>query len=137
MSIDARQQAVLLKDAGILDHFGMEFIRAEQGVCEMEATVKPELINAAGLAHGGLLFALADTACAYAVGSLGTRGATINANMTYVHAATAGQHLVGKAEVVNRSRRLVSLRAEVVTGGADSRLLAHGTFVFMLIEQEV
>ncbi len=135
MSIDARQQEVLKKDAGILDHFGMRFIRAEQGVCEMEATVKPELINAAGLAYGGLLFALADIACAYAVGSLGTRGATINANLNYVRAASAGQRIVGRAEVVSRSRRLVSLRAEVVTGDVDSRLLAHGTFSFMLLEQ--
>lgn len=135
MSIDARQQEVLEKDAGILDHFGMRFIRAERGVCEMEAAVKPELINAAGLAHGGLLFALVDTACAYAVGSLGTRGATINANLNYVRAASAGQRIVGRAEVVNSSRRLVSLRAEVVTGDADARLLAHGTFTFMLLER--
>ncbi len=135
MTIDARQQEVLQKDAGILDHFGMRFIRSEQGVCEMEATVKPELINAAGLAYGGLLFSLVDIACAYAVGSLGTRGATINANLNYVRAAAAGQRIVGRAEVVNRSRRLVSLRAEVVTGDADSRLLAHGTFVFMLLDQ--
>jgi len=134
MSIDPRQQEVLQKDAGFLDHFGMQFIRAEAGVCEMEATVKPELINASGLAHGGLLFALADTACAYAVGSLGTRGATINANLNYVRAASAGQRIVGRAEVVNRSRRMVSLRAEVVTGDADSRLLAHGTFAFMLLD---
>ena len=135
MSIDARQQEVLKKDAGILDHFGMRFIRAEQGVCEMEATVMPELINAAGLAYGGLVFALADIACAYAVGSLGTRGATINANLNYVRAASAGQRIVGRAEVVSRSRRLVSLRTEVVTDDADSRLLAHGTFSFMLLEQ--
>ena len=135
MGIDARQQDVLQKDAGFLDHFGMRFIRAEQGVCEMEATVKAELINAAGLAHGGLVFALADTACAYAVGSLGTRGATINANLNYVRAASAGERIVGRAEVVSRSRRLVSLRAEVIAADADSRLLAHGTFVFMLLEQ--
>ena len=132
MSIDARQQDILRNDAGILDHFGMSFVSAEAGQCEIEAIVRPEMINAAGLAYGGLLFSLADLACAYAVGSLGTTGATINGNLNLVGSAAAGEHLFGRATVFNRSRRLASVRVEVVSGREASRLLAHGTFMFML-----
>jgi acyl-CoA thioesterase len=127
-------EAVLGKDRGILEHFGMRFVSLDEGRCELAATVKPELINAAGLAHGGLLFAIADSACAYATGSLGTRGATITSSFSFIRPARAGMALTCVAEVINKGRRLVTLGAKV-TDSAERTLIAHGTFTFMLLSE--
>lgn len=125
-------EEVLGKDRGILEHFGMRFVSLGEGRCELAATVKPELINAAGLAHGGLLFAIADSACAYATGSLGTRGATITSSFSFIRPARAGMNLSCVAKVINEGRRLVTLGAQVSEEGAGT-LIAHGTFTFMLL----
>jgi uncharacterized protein (TIGR00369 family) len=135
MTHEYRISEVLEKDSGILEHFGMRMVSLTEGRCELRAVVKPELVNAAGLAHGGLLFAIADSACAYATGSLGTRGATINASFNFMRPAKAGMELVSTASVIHRGRRLVTLAAEVRDAALASPLLAQGTFTFMLLPE--
>ncbi len=125
-------EEVLDRDRGILEHFGMQVLTLGAGTCELQATVKPELINAAGFAHGGLMFAVADSACAYATGSLGARGATISSGFNFCKAARAGMTIHCVAEVISRSRRLVTLGARL-SDASDQQLLAHGTFTFMLL----
>lgn len=125
---------VLERDRGILEHFGMQLVALTAERCEMQAVVKPELINAAGLAHGGLLYAIADTACAYATGATGTPGATVTSGFNFNRPARAGMRLRCVAEVLTRGRRLVTVSARV-TDHATDQLLAHGTFTFMLLTE--
>jgi acyl-CoA thioesterase len=125
---------VLERDRGILEHFGMQFVSLGEGHCELRAEVKPELINAAGLAHGGLLFAIADSACAYATGSFGTPGATVTAGFNFNRPARAGMTIRCIADVQTRGRRLVTVNARVSDAGTG-QLLAHGTFTFMLLQE--
>jgi uncharacterized protein (TIGR00369 family) len=137
--IHPRVLTALAADSGIVECFGMTVLRAEDGVCEIEAVVPQSLVNAAGFAHGSMAFALLDTACAYALGSLEVRGVTVNANTTYVRGAAAGANMTAKVEVVSRSRRVASLRGEAFIKsdgetGNGLKLAAHGTFVFQLIE---
>ena len=121
----------------------MQVIRASDGECEIGCIVPETLVNAAGFAHGAIAFALMDTACAYSLGTMELRGVTLNGNTTYVKGAEAGSKLLAMATIVSRTRRVVTLRAEVLLAdaGADSRteraageLAAHGTFVFQILQ---
>jgi uncharacterized protein (TIGR00369 family) len=118
-------------DKPLLDLLGIEFASAADGVARLETRVLPALVNAAGFAHGGIAYSLADIACAYALSSTGRRGVTLDAHVTYLKGATAGTHLVAVASLVSQSRRIASLRAEVHAGDV---LIAHGMFTFMLVE---
>lgn len=129
--------AALAADQGIVECFGMSVLRAEDGICEIQAIVPQKLVNAAGFAHGSMAFALLDTACAYALGSLEVQGVTVNANTTYVKGAGAGANMYATVEVVSRSRRVASLRGEAfieddTEASKPLVLAAHGTFVFQL-----
>ncbi len=133
--IHPRVAQALEADQGILQVFGMSVETAHAGVCRLRATVPGALVNAAGFAHGSIAFALLDTACAYALGSLETRGVTVNANTTYVKGAAAGSELEAVVSVASRSRRVATLRGEVFLLDDGERVLAaHGSFVFQLIE---
>lgn len=133
--IHPRIVAVIEADNGILNCFGMTVLKAWEGECEIKAVVPQALINGAGFAHGSVAFSLLDTACAYAIGSLETRGVTINANVSYIKGAVEGSRLLAKVSVVSRTRRVVTLRGEVLLNDdVASRLAAHGSFVFQLIE---
>ena len=132
MSEQLTFEEVLARDAGMFKRLGMRYEWHRDGACRIAATVDAEVVNAAGFAHGALYFALADTASAYAIRSLGVFGVTTDANMHYARGAAAGDDIHVLAEVMSRSRRLASIRAEV-RRTADDVLLTHGTFSFLLL----
>ncbi len=129
MHNDESRARVLQGDQAIMDLFGMRFVRAENGEAEVRCVVPQALINAAGLAHGAVAFALADQSAAYAVGSLGATGVTTATALNYVRAARAGAELSAIALVQAHSRRTASVRVDV-REVADDTLIAHGVFGF-------
>ena len=93
-------------------------------------TVRPELINAAGLLSGAVTYAVVD----YCMGSTLWKAttedegiATVSIAINYVATATEGE-IVCHTTLDRRNRRLATLRSEVTT--ADGRLLctAIGSF---------
>lgn len=120
--------AAPLADQPLLEHFGMTFVEAANGRAVIRAAATEGMVNAQGLVHGGLAFVMADTACAYALRSIGPPGVTHNANMTYLVGAKAGMELEAIAEVVKAGRQIASLTAQVRAG---ERLIAHGMFNFI------
>lgn len=129
-------QDILAADEPILKLYGMSVDRIEQGVCEFSAVVPEGLINARGFAHGSLSFALLDTAAAYALIDQGAGGVTINANLTYVRGAQAGDRLRGSVKVVHAGRSVASAQGKVwVDVDDDWKLAAHGTFSFHVMSR--
>ena len=132
--IDPRVLQALEQDRGIVETFGLTLEKALDGRCEFSCVVPQSLVNAAGFAHGSVVFTLLDTGCAYALSSLGVRGVTLNANTTYIKAAQGGSRLTATASVVSRTRRTATLRGEVyLADGGEQLLAAHGSFVFQLL----
>ena len=128
--IHPRVAQVSQEDAGILQTFNMSVIHAWEGVCQLECTVPPSLVNAAGFGHGAIAYALLDTACAYALGTLELRGVTTHGDINYVAGSQAGSELHAEVQVLSHSKRVATLRGEVYLG--QRQLAAHGSFVFQL-----
>ena len=120
-------------DRGIANLFGHEVVNASDGQCQIRTTVTEQFVNAAGFGHGSLAFTLMDTASAYAVASIESKGVTVNANVTYVKSVAAGDEMIAQSSILTRSKRMVSLRSEVMVA---EDLVAHGTFIFQLLESK-
>ena len=130
-----RVQRVIEEDRGILDTFGMTVVKALDGECVITCKVPPHLVNASGFAHGSIAHAMMDTGCAYALGSTETRGVTIQGDVKYVRGGQADSRLQATVNLVSRTRRVATLRGEVVLLDSGSpELAAHGSFVFALRE---
>jgi uncharacterized protein (TIGR00369 family) len=132
-SINASAQELIQSDLSVQERFGISVHTAAQGECWLSATIDEGWLNGAGFLHGSVAYALMDSASAYACASQGVRGVTTNGNITYVKGANAGAELFASAEVVSQSRRVMSLKAEVMDH--QGQLLAHGTFLFQLLER--
>ena len=117
-------------DQGVAKLFGYEVIEASDGSCCIAARVSNEFVNAAGFGHGSLAFTLMDTASAYALASTESMGVTVNANVTYVKAVSAGDVIKACASIFEGSNRMVSLRSEA---RVDEVVVAHGVFLFQLL----
>ena len=120
-------------DEGVANLFGYEVEQASEGQCVIRAIVSKQFVNAAGFGHGSLAFTLMDTASAYAVASTESMGVTVNANVTYIRPVSAGDEMLASSSILTRSKRMVSLRSEVLV---DESLIAHGTFMFQLLESK-
>ena len=81
---------------------GIELIDQDEGRAVTRMRVRGDMVNGHAIAHGGLIFTLADTAFACACNSFGPVTVAASAEIVFVAPARAGDVLV--AEAVLRSR---------------------------------
>ena len=81
---------------------GMRLERVGPGEAVLSMTVALHMVNGHGTCHGGFIFALADSAFAFACNSRDERAVAQHCAVTYLRPSRAGQHLV--AHAVERAR---------------------------------
>jgi acyl-CoA thioesterase len=103
---------------------GMSLDYVISGRARMSMRVKPEMVNGHGLCHGGFIFALADSAMAFASNSHGDRAVAQHNSITYVRPGWVGEVLTAEAEERSRSGRsgIYDVR---VTGSSDGSVVAE------------
>lgn len=115
-----RDHASLVRDLAASDPFvrslGITCTEAGEGAATVTMTLRDEHLNFMGSCHGGVIFALADTAFGLAANSHGKTAAGIDAHITYQNGARAGDVLAASATEVSRSRKLAFYRVDVRRG---------------------
>jgi acyl-CoA thioesterase len=81
---------------------GIELVDRGEGRAVTRMTVREDMLNGHAMAHGGLVFTLADTAFACACNSFGPVTVAASADIVFVAPARAGDVLM--AEAVLRTR---------------------------------
>jgi acyl-CoA thioesterase len=84
---------------------GIELVRAEGGSATVRMTVTADMVNGHGVAHGGFLFLLADTAFACACNSHGPVTVAAGADVVFTAPAHEGDVLLAVAEERTRFGR--------------------------------
>ena len=77
--------------------WGVEIEEAREGYARVRMTVRADMLNGHGTAHGGMIFALADSAFAYACNSRNLRTVAAQASIVFLDAAREGEVLVAEA----------------------------------------
>lgn len=103
--------------------WGIEIEEAREGYARIRMRLTAAMLNGHGIAHGGIVFALADTAFAYACNSRNVRTVAAQASIVFLDAARQGELLTAEAQeqaLVGRSGVYnVSVR------GPDGRAIAE------------
>src|SRR4051794_9682816 len=84
---------------------GMEILDITSGRATMAMTVKPHMVNGQGIAHGGFIFTLADSAFAFACNSHNERVVAAQGSISFIRPGKLGDRLVAKAREISRSGR--------------------------------
>ncbi len=84
---------------------GIVLIEHGPGRAHARMTVRPDMVNGHDIAHGGLIFALADTAFACACNSWGPVTVAAGAEIAFLAPARLGDVLEAHAEVRTRRGR--------------------------------
>ena len=81
--------------------FGMELKGVDEGSAIIALTVEPHHANGLGNCHGGVIFALADTAFAFACNSRNQATVAQHNSITYLAPGHIGDHLTATAQEVS------------------------------------
>ncbi|MDO4916296.1 MAG: hydroxyphenylacetyl-CoA thioesterase PaaI [Rothia sp. (in: high G+C Gram-positive bacteria)] len=106
---------------------GIEVLEAEFGKSVITMTLRQEMLNGFGIAHGGMIFAFADTAFALACnkpeGDSESITVASGADINFVSSGQAGEKLTATAVVRERFGR--SGLYDIRVSGADNRTIAE------------
>jgi len=100
--------------------WGIEIEEACEGYARIRMILRADMLNGHGIAHGGIVFSLADTAFAYACNSRNLTTVAAQASIVFLAPAREGeiliaecreQALVGRSGVYNASVRTEDGRA--------------------------
>ena len=99
---------------------GMQIIDIGPGRATLQMTIQPHMVNGHGIAHGGFIFTLADSAFAFACNSHNYRTVAAQGSISFIRPGKLGDVLTASASEISRSGR---------SGIYDVRVTAAGTVI--------
>jgi len=120
-----RVAETLLAREGTGPAWGVEIEEAREGYARVRMTLREDMLNGHRSAHGGMIFALADTAFAYACNSRNENTVAQSATIAFLAPAAAGDVLVAEAREASKSGRSGVYQVSVRT--VDGRVIAEFT----------
>ena len=101
---DATAQAMFAQDAATRS-LGMEIVRMAPGSAQLTMRVRADMLNGHQTCHGGFIFALADSAFAFACNSHNRNTVASGCSIDYLAPGRAGDLLTADALEQSRSGR--------------------------------
>ncbi len=85
---------------------GIEILECEIGRCKVSLTVRKEMLNSMGKAHGGISYSLADTAFGFAANTHGKYAVSIETSINHIEALEEGDVLVAESVIEKVNNKL-------------------------------
>ncbi|MCK7590290.1 hotdog fold thioesterase [Subsaxibacter sp. CAU 1640] len=85
---------------------GIEILECEIGRCKVAMTVRKEMLNSMGKAHGGISYSLADTAFGFAANTHGKFAVSIETSINHIEALNEGDYLVAESVIEKVNNKL-------------------------------
>lgn len=105
--------------------WGITIEETRAGYARVSMLVRGDMLNGHGFAHGGMIFALADTAFAYVCNGANRASMAAQASIVFLDKVREGETLIAEAEEVAREGRAGVTRVTVRAG--DGRAVAEFT----------
>lgn len=129
---DAQRRAEQVVDGMLAkDEFsrwlGVDVLQIKPAFCICRMLVRKEMLNGFGVAHGGIVFSLADSAFAFACNTQGRIAMSIENSITYPASVHPGDILTAVAEEESATNRLGFYRVQVTNQREEIVALFRGT----------
>lgn len=115
--------------------WGIEIEEAREGYARIRMMVTASMLNGHRIAHGGMIFALADTAFAYACNSRNVSTVAQQASISFLAPASEGDILIAEAREAAMAGRSGVYNVSVRTDGR--RVIAEFTGLSRTIGGEI
>jgi acyl-CoA thioesterase len=115
----------MLAAEGTGSAWGVEIEEARAGYARVSMVIRADMLNGHGFAHGGMIFALADSAFAYVCNGANQASMAAQASIVFLDKVREGETLTAEAHEVAREGRAGVTRVTVTAG--DGRTVAEFT----------
>jgi acyl-CoA thioesterase len=82
----------------------LEVLEVREGYSRVRMTVRPEMVNGFGVAHGGLAFSMADSAFAFACNNRNNLSMALDVSISFTKAVNVGDVLTAEAKELHNGR---------------------------------
>ena len=121
----ARVAEKMLAAEGTGPAWGIRIEEVRAGFARVSMVVRADMLNGHGFAHGGMIFALADSAFAYVCNGANHASMAAQASIVFLDKVSEGETLIAEAEEVAREGRAGVTRVAVRT--SEGRTVAEFT----------
>jgi len=120
-----RVARAMLAEEGTGPAWGIVIEEARHGYARVSMVVRRDMLNGHGIAHGGMIFALADSAFAYVCNGGNHASVAAQASVIFLDKALEDEILIAEAKELAREGRAGVTHVSVRT--ADGRAIAEFT----------
>ncbi len=106
---------------------GIEILDVAPGAVRLGMRVRPDMVNGLGVCHGGVTFALADSALAFASNGHGRVALSVDTSITHSAPVRAGDILTAEATEEGTTNRLGFYRVTVTNQNGTPVAWFRGT----------
>jgi acyl-CoA thioesterase len=121
----ARVAQTMLAAEGSGPAWGLKIEEVRERYARVSMPVRADMLNGHGFAHGGMIFALADSAFAYVCNGANHASMAAQASIVFLDKVREGETLIAEAEEVAREGRAGVTRVSV--RASDGRTVAEFT----------
>jgi acyl-CoA thioesterase len=115
----------MLEAEGTGPAWGIRIEEARAGYARLSMIIRADMLNGHGIVHGGMVFALADTAFAYVCNGRNEKTVAAQAGIIFLGSASEGETLIAEGEEAATAGRSGVTRVSVRT--KDGRAIAEFT----------
>jgi acyl-CoA thioesterase len=106
---------------------GIRILEVRDGYSKIQMVVRKEMLNGFGIAHGGVNFALADSAFAFACNSDGRTTLALDAGISFTKPAREHDALTAEARQINKTKKTGLYLVEITNQHFELVALFKGT----------
>lgn len=116
MDAEKFMQQVEFEDNGFIHHNGIRIVSVDEEKSVLEASVTEKSCNVWGIVHGGLLYAMADTAAGVLIrAKYGRKNVTLDGSMQYLRSTAGAKQLTAVAREIRSGQHVSFLEVDVTT----------------------
>jgi uncharacterized protein (TIGR00369 family) len=103
----------VIANTSFASFLGAQILKASPGSVELAIDVRPDIMNQHhGFVHGAVMGFVADSACAWAAGTLAGDVVTSEYKLHFL-APAVGQRIIGRGRVIKASSRIIVTQADI------------------------
>lgn len=106
---------------------GIEVLEINEGTCKLKLTVRKDMLNGFGIAHGGITYCMADSALAFASNSYGNQCVSIETSISHTSKVIEGDVLTAEARELNRGHKIAIYEVSILNQDNKNVGLFKGT----------
>ena len=102
---------------------GIKVLESAHGISKLSMTVRKEMLNGFGIAHGGITYCLADSALAFSSNSHGKKAVSVETSISHTVSVAEGDELVAEAKEEHCSNK-IGIYSVVIKRSSDNAVVA-------------